>query len=589
MVLLALATTIAPVQPAGAATAPVGGRFPTAETLVDQVYRDVFGRPADAGGLAYWSALVEGGVSAAAVYNALIDSPEFGGTVAPIARLYFSVFDRQPDLEGLRFWVERRRNGASLSALAEAFLESSEFAALGDSRSDEEIVAAVYGRVLGRPPDPDGLAYWTGLIASGSLTVPRFVATISESVEHRARRDPDVLVTTTYLGLLQRVPDPAGAAYWADRVRAGASLLRLISPIMAGAEYQSRFDAGPSPTVSVVADGFTIPWDVAPLPDGRLVVTERGGTIWLVEPDGSKVRVTADLGDLFASGETGLMGLAVDPSFGTNRRFFTCQGHSSPREIQVIAWTLSADGRQAVRLADPLLAGLPIGSGRHGGCQLEIGAGGELIVGTGDAATGSLPQNLASFGGKTLRVDREDGAALGDNPFAGSTNPVTARILSYGHRNVQGVAVHPDTGEVWTVEHGPDRDDEINRIVPGANYGWHPVPGYNERVPMTDLGRFPDAEPARYATGFPTLALSGATFLTDDRWGSWRAGLAVTALKNRTLSVFFFGEHGGSLGRHTVISGQYGRLRGVAEGPTGSIFVTTSNGGGNDRVLRIDP
>jgi glucose/arabinose dehydrogenase len=246
-------------------------------------------------------------------------------------------------------------------------------------------------------------------------------------------------------------------------------------------------------------------------------------------------------------------------------------------------------GTVATRANDPLFGGLPIGAGRHGGCQLDIDQAGALTVGTGDSAVGSLPQNLASLGGKTLRVNRFSGDAWPSNPFSGSSNPDTARILSYGHRNVQGVTIHPDTGEVWTVEHGPSRDDEVNRIVAGGNYGWNPVPGYNESVPMTDTSEFPGAITAAWSTGAPTLALSGASFLSSNSWGSWRNGLAVTALKNQSLRILFFTADGRYRGQRQVIDGEYGRLRAVAEGPDGSLYITTSNGAGQDKVLQVTP
>jgi glucose/arabinose dehydrogenase len=584
-------TVITPVAAGSTAVTPpgpVGGRFPTVERFVDQAYTDVFGRPADPAGLAYWTGRIDAGASSAALYQELVASPEFAGTVAPIVRLYLSILDRQPDLPGLRYWVERRRQGAALEDIARSFLDGSEFAALSTARNDTEIVEAVYGRVLGRRPDAAGLAYWTERIESGSLSVPRFVVAVSESLEHRQRRHAEVVVTTVFLGLLQRLPDPAGALYWTERIRDGASLTSMIAPVIAGAEYRNRFPTAPAFSVSEAATGLTIPWDVAPLPDGRLLVSERGGRLLLVDA-GTTTTVSADLSDLFASGETGLMGLALDPDIASNGRFYTCQGHASPREIQVIAWTLDAGGPSASRVQDPLVAGLPIVSGRHGGCQLEIGADGTLIVGTGDAAVGSLPQDLRSLGGKTLRVDRFSGEAPPDNPFADSPDPATRKILSYGHRNVQGIAVHPITGDVWSVEHGPSRDDEVNRIVPGANFGWHPVPGYNERVPMTDRSEFPAAIEAAWATGAPTLALSGAAFLSDPAWGSWRNGLAVASLKNQSLRVLFFTDDGQYRGQQLVLSGDHGRLRAAAVGPDGSLYLTTSNGAGRDSVLRIQP
>ncbi len=573
-----------------AAIEVVGGRFPTPETFVYQAYQDVLGRSPDAGGLKFWSDLINSGTPPDVLLSELVGSEEFGGTVAPVARLYYSVFDRAPDLEGLRFWVSQRRSGATLDQLAEAFIDSDEFEALSNATTDSEVIEAVYARVLGRQPDAEGLAYWLDLVSTGQLSVPGFVVAVSESAEHQNRRNSLVTTTTVYVGLLQRLPDPEGVAYWSGLIDQGLALDVFIQAVISGQEYLNRFpDPSPTPNTSVVASGFTIPWDAVAVGDGSILVTERPGAFELIRPDGSVTPVTADLDDLFASGETGLMGLALDSDFATNRRFYSCQGHLAPLEIQVVAWTLALDGASATRVSDPLVGQLPLASGRHGGCQLTVDSTGALLIGTGDAAVGTTPQSLNSLGGKVLRVDSATGAALGDNPFAESANPNTQLIYSFGHRNVQGLAIHPDTGAIWNVEHGPDRDDEINEIIAGGNYGWDPVPGYTEAVPMTDLAKFPGAISARLSTGAPTLALSGADFLAHPSWGSWRGGLAVAALKNRTLRLYFFAPDGQPLGSRVLIDQIYGRLRAVHHSPDGTLLVTTSNGAGSDQVIQITP
>ncbi len=110
-------------------------------------------------------------------------------------------------------------------------------------------------------------------------------------------------------------------------------------------------------------------------------------------------------------------------------------------------------------------------------------------------------------------------------------------MWNYGHRNIQGLAQRPGTNEMWSVEHGTDRDDEVNLVVRGANYGWDPIPGYNEATPMTDLVKFPSGARAMWSSGFPTVATSGAAFLTDPRWGAWRGALAVALLKDQGISL----------------------------------------------------
>jgi glucose/arabinose dehydrogenase len=342
----------------------------------------------------------------------------------------------------------------------------------------------------------------------------------------------------------------------------------------------------PAPTLAVapVMVGLTNPWDVAFTPDGSMLVTERPGRLLVRLPDGTVRQLTADMSDLFVSGETGLMGLEVDPNFAANRRIYTCQGKVGP-SVQVVAWTVDAAYTRADRVADPLVGGLPSSGGRHAGCRPRFGPDGQLWIGTGDAATGTNPQDLSSLGGKVLRVDPVTGAPSPDNPFIGVPG-ADARILTLGHRNVQGLAPRPGTNEVWEVEQGSDRDDEVNLLTSGGNYGWNPVPGYNEAVPMTFAGGIP----AVWSSGFPTLATSGGTFLSGAAWGPWQGALAVAALKAERLVVFQLS--GDSIVGAAIpgnLAGAYGRLRTPRLGPDGSLYITTDNGGGTDQVLRVTP
>src|SRR6185503_8446251 len=149
-------------------------------------------------------------------------------------------------------------------------------------------------------------------------------------------------------------------------------------------------------------------------------------------------------------------------------------------------------------------------TGRHGGCRVMVTRSGALLVGTGDATQGTNPQDLNSLGGKTLRLNRMTGAPWPRNPFIASSNTNRRYVLTYGHRNVQGLAQRAD-GSLWSVEQGSFRDDEVNRLVSGGTYGWNPVPGYNESVPMTDRSLPGRQIPARWRSGEPTLATSGAS------------------------------------------------------------------------------
>ncbi len=589
LVLVLTAATLVASPPPAAAGEVVDGRFPTEESFVDQTYRDLLGRGPDAGGLTFWADRIRAGLPPEAFVEQLLLSPEFGGVIAPVVRLYSSVFDRRPDAGGLRFWIGQRRAGMSLERMAANFVASAEFDELARATTTEEYIAAVYRRSLGREPDAGGLRFWTDGITSGQFTLDRFIVEVSESAEHKALTDSAVITTLVYLGLQQRTPEPGGFAFWTEQLDNGTPLSSFVANVLALPEYRSRFPLAPTLTTEVIADGLAIPWDVESLPDGSLLVTERAGRLNLIPAGGGPMAAIAlDTSDVWSSGETGMMGLAVDPGFADNRRIYTCQGHTSPREIQVIAWTLDVVGRSATRVADPLIDGIPVSSGRHGGCQLEFDADGWLFVGTGDAAVGSLPQNLTSLGGKVLRVDPQTGAAAPGNPFAGAANTDQELIWTYGHRNVQGLGLRPGTNEMWSVEHGPGRDDEVNRLVrSGGNAGWNPVPGYNESVPMTDTRLGSNVFGAAWSTGSPTLALSGGDWTDSDGWGAWDNALAVAALKNQTLRLLFFNDEGLYLGQRTIIDGEFGRLRAVHQAADGSLYVAT--GTGDDRVIRITP
>ncbi|WP_016698590.1 PQQ-dependent sugar dehydrogenase [Actinoalloteichus spitiensis] len=364
--------------------------------------------------------------------------------------------------------------------------------------------------------------------------------------------------------------------------------------------------SGPPPAgleVREVAGGLEHGWGVGFLPEGDLLVTERPGRLTLVsgtEPGATTTEVAADLSDVFVEGEGGLMDLVVHEDFAETRRFTTCQTHQdadgTPVDVRLVTWRLAPDGGSADRVVDPLLQGLPVNdSGRHSGCRLALDGTGALLVGTGDAARPDTSQDLTSLGGKVLRLDPASGGPAEGNPFAEAEDAARRLVLTYGHRNVQGVAPRPGGDQVLVAEHGPDVDDEVNLLEPGANYGWDPSRGgatedYDESVPMTDRERFPDAVPAAWSSGSTTEALCDAVFLTGERWGPFDGMLAVTALRGSKLLLFELDEAGAVTGMSVPpeLDGTHGRLRAAELGPDGALYLTTSNGE-DDQVLRVSP
>jgi aldose sugar dehydrogenase len=346
---------------------------------------------------------------------------------------------------------------------------------------------------------------------------------------------------------------------------------------------------GPTLTRTVWLGGLERPWDIAFLPDGQAaLITERPGRVSLVPATGGQAVAVEGPGDVLASGEGGMLGMTLDPEFATNRSVYICFSHrgtpdGEPNDNRVVRFRLSDDSARLEQRAD-IIAGMPYSTGRHSGCRLLFGPDGFLYVGTGDAAIGTTPQDLQSLGGKTLRVTR-DGAAAPGNPQAAGKDD---RIFTFGHRNIQGLALQPGTERFYTGEHGPGVDDEMNLIVPGKNYGWNPSPPYNEGVPMTDLEEFPDAMVAVWSSGQPTTALAGITFLSHPSWGDWAGAIVGAELKNKRLRLLRLDEAGTSTTEITELFVAEGaRLRTVVMGPEGALYVATDAKPGGDEIWRV--
>lgn len=344
--------------------------------------------------------------------------------------------------------------------------------------------------------------------------------------------------------------------------------------------------AAPRLTVTRVAGNLSIPWDVTWI-GSLLLFDQRAGGVWSKRGSAAPRRVSMPLPRVFAKGEAGMLGLVADPRASSNKYFYTCiavaTSSGRAKDVEVWKWRLTSD-TSAVKVKT-LVAGIPLTSGRHSGCKLRFRSTTMLYIGTGDATVGTSPQNLHSLGGKVLRV-RSSGSIPESNPFYRKGG--NARyVWTYGHRNVQGLAFRNSGDQMWSVEHGPDRDDEVNRVLKGRNYGWSPTPGYNEKRSMTDKKRFPKAYSAKWRSGSPTVATSGATFLTGSRWQSWNGRLAVAMLKGKGVKIFTVTKSGKITAQQTILRG-YGRIRTVQQAPDGTLYFTTSNGSG-DGIYRVTP
>jgi glucose/arabinose dehydrogenase len=349
--------------------------------------------------------------------------------------------------------------------------------------------------------------------------------------------------------------------------------------------------ATPHFTVTPVVIGLDHVWDIGFTPDGTMLFTERPGRISALV--GGQRRVLAAPPDVVRASEAGLMGMAIDPEFSSNRLIYVCLASTlggPDNDVRVARFRVSADYAGLTNRAD-IVTGMPVNTtgelGRHSGCRPRFGPDGALWIGTGDAAEAPVPQDVRSLGGKILRVTRSGAGAAG-NP-GGAWDP---RIWSIGHRNVQGLAWRASDGLGVSTEHGPDRDDELNRLDSGQ-FGWDPhrppSTAYDESVPMTDRSRFPDARRAIAGSGIPPIAPCGATFLSGSRWGTWEGTLVVALLRGEALRSFKLEASTGRLLDTGLALRDRGRLRSVTQGPDGNLYVGTSNGGGTDQILRLTP
>lgn len=344
----------------------------------------------------------------------------------------------------------------------------------------------------------------------------------------------------------------------------------------------------PSYTVSTVVSGLSVPWDLTFM-GSTMMFDTRGGALYTKAGSASSRRVAlSKMPKLFVGVESGMMGLVADPDWASNKYFYTCQAVATssgkPSDIRVLRWKL--DNATHATVNKTMIKGIPILKGRHAGCRLRFSAYNYLYVGTGDAASGTNPQNLHSLGAKILRLTHS-GAFPKDNPYL-KLGGNARYVWNYGHRNVQGLALRPGTSEMWSVEQGTYRDDEINGVGKAGNYGYNPVPGYNESVPMTDTRKYPSAARARWSSGKSTIATSGATFLSGSKWKGWNNALAVGVLKDEQIKLFSITGHTTKpLAVLTSLNGRH-RIRTVQLGPDGALYFTTSDGS-HDVIGKITP
>ena len=337
--------------------------------------------------------------------------------------------------------------------------------------------------------------------------------------------------------------------------------------------------------VQVVARGLEHPWSLAFLPDGRMLVTERPGRLRIVDAHGRLSAPLAGVPEVWAHGQGGLLDVVLDPRFADNARLylsFAQPGENGTAGTAVARARLAGD-----RLEDTtvIFRQLPkVDDGHHFGSRLAFDRGGNLFVTAGDRMRWPFVQRLDHGQGKLFRIT-PDGDAPADNPFVGRDD-AQPWIWSYGHRNAQGAAIHPGTGELWEVEHGARGGDELNIVRAGRNYGWPEITigvNYDGQPIGTGQSALPGMEqPVHHWT--PSIAPSGLAFYTGDRFPAWKGNLFVGALAHHKLvRLTLDGDR--VVGEEILLEAMGKRIRDVRMGPDGYLYLLTDEDDGE--LLRV--
>jgi len=326
--------------------------------------------------------------------------------------------------------------------------------------------------------------------------------------------------------------------------------------------------------VTPLVQNLTLPWEIQWGPDNMIWMTERTGKISRVDTGTGAITPVITIAEVLHQGEGGLLGMILHPNFGNIPQVFVAYNYNNAGTYREKIVRYNFNG---TTLVSPLTILDNIAANNiHNGCRLEISKDLKLFISTGDAASPSLSQNGSSLNGKILRLNL-DGTIPADNPTPGSA------VWSRGHRNPQGLVFMNDV--LYSSEHGPDTDDEINIIEKGRNFGWPDVNGFCEGGETNFCTANNVKEPLKAWT--PTIAVSGIDFYNHSMIPQWKNSLLVATLKNQRIYQLKLNAAGTEvIETNEFFTSDYGRLRDVCISPDGKVFICTSNGS-NDKIIKI--
>ncbi|MDP2248231.1 MAG: PQQ-dependent sugar dehydrogenase [Nitrosomonadales bacterium] len=335
-------------------------------------------------------------------------------------------------------------------------------------------------------------------------------------------------------------------------------------------------------TLNPIAQGLKEPWGMAFLPDGRMLVTEKSGKLRLIEGGKLLAEPVTGVPKVADSGQGGLMDVVLHPKYAENGWLYLSYSGIGKGGAGTEVLRAKLKDKQLVESEVIFRQAPKVSTNRHFGSRIVFDRAGYLFITMGDRGEQDRAQKLNQHVGKVVRLN-DDGSVPKDNPFVGNREALP-EIFSYGHRNVQGAALHPGTGEIWTHEHGPQGGDEINILKVRTNYGW-PVITYGVNYGTgTKIGEGTKKEGMAQPLykWVPSIAPSGMAFYTGDAYPSWKGSLFVGALKFQTLVKLTL--DGNKISKEERLLEGIGRVRDVRQGPDGLLYILAS-----DRLLQLKP
>jgi glucose/arabinose dehydrogenase len=370
---------------------------------------------------------------------------------------------------------------------------------------------------------------------------------------------------------------------------AGLTLALGIGACQESGAQKTQYTSGSldSVNVAVYAKGLESPWGLAFLPDGRALVTERPGRLRIVSPTGGISQPIAGVPAVVTGGQGGLLDVAIDPEFVTNQLVYLSYSEAggAGAGTAVARGKLTNEGLQGVEV---IWRQVPkVSGGNHFGSRLVFARDGTLFITTGERFEyRDSAQTLTNTLGKVVRVNR-DGTIPSDNPFA-KQNGALPEIWSYGHRNMQGATLHPETGQLWTIEHGAQGGDELNLDLAGKNYGW-PVITWGIDYSGAKIGEGTTKAGMEQPNFYwvPSIAPSGLLYYNGDAFPGWNGSFFIGALKWQGLSRLRPGPDGSFTEERFQDKALKRRIRDVRQGPDGAIYLLVDSGDGE--ILRLSP